>query len=324
MVGAVKTLRQGSKSPGEFARTVQECLSTAQDSTSQKITLDLQQYMAYLAVGGMSDELRIKFLNSESLRRAASKGLEGKNPADWEFYDRAISFCEEEQKNIDFAKSIERPSKTGGVPISAPLTKIDRDAQNVHAVGPHGECWAWHENGTCEYGDNCRFNHTPKGPAKTNHQQRRNRGQRGGRPNMEGKQDSRIENKVELKSEQKGEQAVESRAKSGSGNFESLFGKNVDNVFSVSHHPSEYDLHWDTAAFDNIAKTLAKLKNPERINETVRGLGGDRQVTHKGHSEIFDMPMKFIRDGNTPNLLSIGKMVPEDQYGNAGFALFGP
>jgi hypothetical protein len=74
----------------------------------------------------------------------------------------------------------------------------------------------------------------------------------------------------------------------------------------------------------HVAKDLAMIQDPVVMEKecVVNGLGGERRVTHERVVPAFNLKMRFIKDGGTPNLMVLAKVLGEDADGVIGIAIF--
>lgn len=71
---------------------------------------------------------------------------------------------------------------------------------------------------------------------------------------------------------------------------------------------SKVRLAWDSGSSITCTSDMSFIESPVKLDkvDSAIGLGGKREITHMGTSKTFDgLSMKYIKDGQTPNLLSI-------------------
>lgn len=85
------------------------------------------------------------------------------------------------------------------------------------------------------------------------------------------------------------------------------------------------ELGWDSMCSLHVASSLSIIPGAAAIKrpKSARGMGGVRNITHKGKSDVFGKTMSYIDGGETPNLLSVGTECQVDDTGLPGMALFG-
>jgi hypothetical protein len=114
--------------------------------------------------------------------------------------------------------------------------------------------------------------------------------------------------------------------KSGSGGAESDDEACMSAGTVSSVGKSSAVLCWDTGSSIHVANALDVLDDggrPVRRSRDAVGVGGARPITHCGQSSVFNgLEMSFIKGGGTPNLLSVGRVLQQDESGLPGLAIF--
>jgi hypothetical protein len=170
------------------------------------------------------------------------------------------------------------------------------------ASGRDRSCHLW-KAGNCRFGDKCKFVHDKEQPR--------------GKQTSEVKKTGAV-NFAMVKSSWGGARGADDESDS---DFCVMEGPAVAN--SVVEIKKNVVLGWDSMASVHVAKELEMLDNPVRVEgKKVNGLGGERDVTHEGMCNAFNLRMKYIRDGGTPNLMSLAKVLGDDDRGLKGIAIF--
>ena len=209
---------------------------------------------------------------------------------------------------------------------------------------PNGLCFSWLKNGTCARGTTCYFRHESEPSAvKANGQAKASTPSTAITPTkqqeckwfaMEGgcrkgdkcpnkashtadraykessskKKQSALVNLMNGKNKkQKKGDTVEDGESSDSNAVDCVIVCNIEK-HNESIDKSKVQLAWDSGASITCTSDISFIENPKKLPEsaTATGLGGKREITHAGTSKTFDgLSMKFIKDGNTPNLLSL-------------------
>ena len=97
-----------------------------------------------------------------------------------------------------------------------------------------------------------------------------------------------------------------------------------EQVQSVTTQRVSTKLGWDTMASLHVAKSLESLPGARQVKteRQAQGLGGTLEITHQGVNPIFNLEMAYIDGGETPNLMSVGKILQPDESGKSGVAIF--
>ena len=185
-----------------------------------------------------------------------------------------------------------------------------------------GECFQWKATGVCPYGTNCRFAHTPKTePPKATEPAGGAAPGKGSKPAgvQVPKPASNVlfmEDRVPEESENEENYVVLARTPAVMACATSIVRPSEDKKVHV--------LGWDSMCSLHVADSLDIIPGavPLRNAKEAVGMGGVKPITHKGHSLIFGKTMSYIKDGGTPNLLSVGQECQRDRTGLEGMALF--
>ena len=184
-----------------------------------------------------------------------------------------------------------------------------------------GECHKWKETGECPFGNKCRFTHTPK--ADTGKV-----GSTGGAGAMQGIKPSGVQvakpaSRVLFAADRVVEEIDREEACVVMARAPAALACATREVDQREGKPVHI-LGWDTMCSLNVAETLDVIPGavPLREEREAVGMGGVKPITHRGHSMIFNRVMSYIKEGGTPNLLSIGKECQRDKTGLEGMALF--
>jgi hypothetical protein len=174
------------------------------------------------------------------------------------------------------------------------------------------ECKFWATETGCKYGDKCnkKASHTPE--------RAYNVAKKESKPTTV--MSSVLKGKGNKKSKKARKEETESVASSTDSSDDTEQQLNSVVIITNIKKEDESDksmvhLGWDSGASITCTSDLSFIENPiqQKIVMIASGLGGKRTITHVGKSKTFnDLKMHYIKDGQTPNLLSVAESLEKD------------
>lgn len=194
-----------------------------------------------------------------------------------------------------------------------------------------GECNNWYHKGTCAFKNTCRFRHPPRDSVPKV-------------PESGGKSGAEHANPAQNKAAAQTTQPAKKNASSvlfasdqGMDDF-SVYDEEVSVVIARAvpalacatsdvrprRATNVHYIGYDSMCSLHVASSLALIPGASPLKEPREavGMGGVRPITHKGYSTVFGKEMSYIKDGGTPNLLSVGQECQRDATGLSGMVLF--
>jgi len=93
----------------------------------------------------------------------------------------------------------------------------------------------------------------------------------------------------------------------------------------AQHTQRAQSLGWDSMASIHVVNDISLIPEAKQVRRprNAAGVGGVRPITHKGSSPLFNgMRMSFIEGSETPNLMSLGRVLQVDETGLPGMEIF--
>lgn len=168
-------------------------------------------------------------------------------------------------------------------------------------------CFEFAKNGTCKFGNDCRFEHAASAsvadvqPAKDK------------TAHSEVKKAFSLKKTVAFEEDSSDDEVVQAK----------VVLKHCCSVKPVEK--TRLLLGWDSMSAINVVSSLDLMDNPTPVaDKKVHGVGGICDITHKGVVPVFNMNMQFVEGGVNPSLSSVAKAVKVNEKGEAGAAIFLP
>ena len=338
---------QGNKSAAQHLIAKEEWLNTLV-SVGIK-TIEVGELVALATIALFNDDHRDAFIQSEMQLNQTMESMDGNGKIKQKTMMMRVQGFVHNLDQRDVLGSRLRQERVGSqdsikVKKDENQVKLRREAVDVMAVNGAHNCPNVKKYGVCIHGDNCRF--LKKNAPKVNDGMC-NLWKAGNCRFGDGCRFKHGGNQVNPKQQQGQERVSEAketgnRAPSSAVSFSALRSgwggqraidedesdfcvvETFDTVNSVKEVKGSMMLGWDSMASIHVAKSLEILREPTLVEKAclVNGLGGERMVTHEGMCPAFNLKMKFIQDGGTPNLMSLAKVLEEDEKGFKGIAIF--
>lgn len=349
---------QGNSTLEEYMRKVEEIHQTIKSLDVS--TVSVSDLCAMIAIGGMNPTHREEFLKLETILALTcdivDDGYDSTDDITLKSSKRVVPLFQKVKKFVTRQSQILRTQSKFNISVNKvgnnnndstkyALQKL-KEAQNTYPIistNNKGKCYSFLKTGVCDKGSNCPYSHVVSDnvPGETICRTWASTG-----TCSYGKRCTWVHShKEENIIQQKKVDDIKSKSVHSTVLFQLSPDEDSDesinvilvkdsvqlnslNVVEINDHAFSYDdrvIGWDTMASIHVAKNRTIIPNSKEctLNQVAKGVGGTRDITHTGRSPYFDnLEMSYIKDGCTPNIMSVGKILKKDSSGKDGIAIF--